>query len=64
MAAAAEKQDDDLQRMVADIYDDYESALKRNNSLDFDDLLIYGVKLFEVSPHILQECKHILVDEL
>ncbi|KAG8988616.1 hypothetical protein FRB90_002650, partial [Tulasnella sp. 427] len=64
VAAGAEKQNDDVQRIVADVYDDYESTLKRNNSLDFDDLLIYGVKLFEGSPHILQGCKHILVDEL
>ncbi|KAG8904046.1 hypothetical protein FRC01_008886, partial [Tulasnella sp. 417] len=60
---AAEKQNDDVQRFIADVYEDYESTLKRNNSLDFDDLLIYGVKLFDGSPHILKGCKHILVDE-
>ncbi|KIO28354.1 hypothetical protein M407DRAFT_22412 [Tulasnella calospora MUT 4182] len=63
VAAEAEKQNDDVQRFIADVYEEYESALRRNNSLDFDDLLIYGVKLFEGSPHILQGCKHILVDE-
>ncbi|KAG8900161.1 hypothetical protein FRC01_010251, partial [Tulasnella sp. 417] len=60
---AAKKQNDDVQRFIADIYEDYESTLKRDNSLDFDDLLIYGVQLFNGSPHILKGCKHILVDE-
>lgn len=64
VAKVAEKEKDDIQRVVAEVYEEYEWILKRNNSLDFDDLLIYGVQLFERQPHILQRCKHILVDEL
>ncbi|KAG8981096.1 hypothetical protein FRC05_003996 [Tulasnella sp. 425] len=63
VAKVAEKEKDDIQRVVAEVYEEYEWILKRNNSLDFDDLLIYGVRLFERQPHILQRCKHILVDE-
>lgn len=46
------------------IYEDYEEALKKSNSLDFDDLLCYGVKLFQQKPNLAHWCKHILVDEL
>lgn len=54
----------DLDRIVADIYEGYERALRRSNSLDFDDLLIYGVKLFTTHPRAVEWCQHVLVDEL
>jgi superfamily I DNA/RNA helicase len=45
------------------IYRQYEEKLREHGSLDFDDLLVYGLKLFRKSPGILSDCKHILVDE-
>jgi DNA helicase II / ATP-dependent DNA helicase PcrA len=53
-----------LARIVAEIYIGYEQVLKDNNALDFDDLLIYGVKLFREHCETALWCKHILVDEL
>ncbi|ORY24047.1 P-loop containing nucleoside triphosphate hydrolase protein [Naematelia encephala] len=49
--------------IIAELYAEYEAALQEANSLDFDDLLVYGVKLFKAAPRILETCKHILVDE-
>jgi DNA helicase II / ATP-dependent DNA helicase PcrA len=60
----AEKAHDDVKRIMAEIYAEYEITLKKNNCLDFDDLLVYGVKLFKKAPHVLQTIQHILVDEL
>ena len=54
---------DEKDQLMLAIYEEYEVALKKSNSLDFDDLLIYGVKLFEQKPNLGHWCKHILVDE-
>ncbi len=52
---------------IARIYDTYESILSTNNALDFDDLLLKCVELFEQSPEVLakyhRRFRHILVDE-
>ena len=53
-----------LARIVAEIYIGYEQVLKDNNALDFDDLLVYGVRLFREHYETALWCKHILVDEL
>lgn len=45
------------------LYAEYEASLREANSLDFDDLLVFGLRLFRTSPHVLEHCKHILVDE-
>ncbi|KAJ7929059.1 P-loop containing nucleoside triphosphate hydrolase protein [Mycena leptocephala] len=39
------------------------TALRRSNSLDFDDLLLFGVKLFTEHPPATSWCRHVLVDE-
>lgn len=56
-----------FQQNVADIYPVYQSILKENNALDFDDLLMYTVKLFNQNPKVLEkyqnQFKYILVDE-
>ncbi|KDQ15802.1 hypothetical protein BOTBODRAFT_31276 [Botryobasidium botryosum FD-172 SS1] len=54
---------DEFKRVVAMIFKDYSAELRRTNSLDFDDLLVYGVKLFTAAPDVLRDCRHILVDE-
>src|SRR4030067_972847 len=54
-------------RTVAQIYAKYESLLKANNALDFDDLLIKTVELFKKHPDVLEmyqdKFRFILVDE-
>jgi superfamily I DNA/RNA helicase len=55
---------DEADRLLQILYEEYEQALKQSNSLDFDDLLRYGVKLFDHKPNLAHWCRHILVDEL
>ena len=54
-------------RTIVDIYKVYQKALKKNNALDFDDLLNYPLEIFENHPRILgkyrEKWKYILVDE-
>ena len=55
------------QRQIAELYADYERELRRNQALDFDDLLIEVVRQFDRHPDILQTYRerfeHLLVDE-
>ncbi|MDQ7819717.1 MAG: DNA helicase PcrA [Armatimonadota bacterium] len=52
---------------VARVYQAYQKALAERNALDFDDLLLQTLRLFEEAPDVLQEYQerflHILVDE-
>ena len=52
---------------MSDIYSEYERTLKKNGAMDFDDLLMYTVKLFQNYPDVLSEYqerfKYIMVDE-
>ena len=52
---------------VSRIYRQYQKRLAENNSLDFDDLLLKTVELFEKCPDVLEyyqnKFKYILVDE-
>ncbi|MBU1132754.1 UvrD-helicase domain-containing protein [Patescibacteria group bacterium] len=56
-----------FQRTVAKIYPEYQKRLRKNNALDFDDLLFETVKLFDQFPEVLKKYqnifKYILVDE-
>ena len=56
-----------FEKMIAKIYRGYQTSLKNNNALDFDDLIMLTVKLFENFPNILEfyqeEYKYIMVDE-
>ncbi|GAB4546952.1 MAG: UvrD-helicase domain-containing protein [Thermodesulfovibrionia bacterium] len=51
----------------ARVYVRYQEELKKNNALDFDDLILYTVKLFERYPDVLKryqdEFHHIMIDE-
>ncbi len=55
------------EKVIADIYKYYQDNLAANNSLDFDDLLLIPVKLFQQNESILgywhSIFRHILVDE-
>ncbi len=52
---------------VAKIFWEYEIALKRNNAMDFDDLIIKPIEIFSSVPEVLKKYqrkfKYILVDE-
>lgn len=52
---------------VAEIYDLYQKELKKNNALDFDDLLMKAVELFTKNKEILKKYqdkyRYLLVDE-
>jgi DNA helicase-2/ATP-dependent DNA helicase PcrA len=53
--------------LAAQVYADYEEALKKNNAFDFDDLIQKPVLLFQNYPTVLKKYRdafrHILVDE-
>lgn len=42
-----------FERIVGDVYLEYERKLKINNSLDFDDLIMKTVELFDTAPDVL-----------
>lgn len=52
---------------ISEIFDLYQKELAKNNALDFDDLLLYAVKLLEqnekVRSYYHKRFKHVLVDE-
>ncbi len=57
----------EFDKIVLRIYRAYEEKLKKGNSLDFDDLLMLPIVLFEKHPEILthyqERFKYILIDE-
>ena len=57
----------DYEKIVHKVYEKYEHKLKSNNSVDFDDLLLLPIKLFNNNPDILERYqnfyKYILIDE-
>ncbi|ADJ26202.1 UvrD/REP helicase [Dehalogenimonas lykanthroporepellens BL-DC-9] len=56
-----------LEEIVGRMYEQYEKMLRANNALDFDDLLLKTVFLFQRRPEILKRYQeryvHIMVDE-
>ena len=54
-------------RVIVEVYNKYQSQLAANNALDFDDLILIPVRLFQQNESILgywhNQFKHILVDE-
>ena len=56
-----------FEKKLAEIYKVYEEMLRQNNALDFDDLLLYPLKIFKDYPKILTKYqnlwKYVLVDE-
>ena len=55
------------EKIVADAYKAYRDILKRNNAMDFDDLLWNAVKIFDRDEEVLMEYqkrfRYIMVDE-
>jgi len=54
-------------RLAAQVYPRYQEALKAANALDFDDLLLATIRLFQSQPAVLEryqdKFRYILVDE-
>ncbi|MBF2068240.1 DNA helicase PcrA [Fischerella thermalis] len=54
-------------RVIAEVYSKYQDRLAENNALDFDDLILVPVKLFQQNEQVLgywyHKFRHILVDE-
>lgn len=59
--------DSEIRNKVNFIYKRYQNYLKINNILDFDDVLLYTLKIFEKNPEVLSYYKNkfkaIMVDE-
>lgn len=57
----------DFEKVVQEVYAKYEKKLQRNNSVDFDDLLLLPIELFKKNPDILNKYQdlyqYILIDE-
>ena len=55
------------EEIISGVYEDYEKTLKKNNAMDFDDLLLNCVKLFRQEPEVLSKYQdrfhYIMVDE-
>ena len=58
---------DFAKRKQAEIYREYQEALRRNNALDFDDLIVKTVELFKTDDQVLdyyqERFRYIMVDE-
>lgn len=57
----------DFDEIALEVYRKYEKSLKINNAVDFDDLLILPLKLFNNNPGVLQKYqekyKYVFIDE-
>ena len=66
-AAEASEAADDLARVIAEVYAEYQRRLRTANALDFDDLIGETVAVLQAFPQIAQyyrrRFRHILVDE-
>ncbi|HET9946640.1 MAG TPA: UvrD-helicase domain-containing protein [Patescibacteria group bacterium] len=56
-----------FQIAAANVYKIYEKTLRENNAVDFDDLILLTVKLFDTTPQVLQKYQnkfhYICIDE-
>lgn len=52
---------------IAQVYREYQDQLKKNNALDFDDLLVKTVELFQSQPEVLdsyqERFRYLMIDE-
>lgn len=62
-----ENNSDFAKKKIIMAYKEYQKQLKKNNALDFDDLLVKTVELFRTNPDVLEnyqeKFKYIMVDE-
>ncbi|MBM7676095.1 DNA helicase PcrA [Gracilibacillus alcaliphilus] len=63
----AESVDDFYKRQVSEVYTEYQKRLRKNQSLDFDDLIMQTIHLFQRVPEVLEyyqrRFQYIHVDE-
>ncbi len=54
-------------RVIYDVFSEYDAKLKENGAMDFDDLLLNTVRLFQAAPEVLNKYqdrfRYIMVDE-
>jgi DNA helicase II / ATP-dependent DNA helicase PcrA len=59
--------ENNIDKKIAEVYTEYNKRLYENNSMDFDDLLIKPIELFNINPKVLlkykTQFKYVLVDE-
>lgn len=57
----------EFEKVVLQVFVAYERKLRENNSVDFDDLLLLPIRLFQKNPYILEKYqerfRYILIDE-
>ena len=57
----------DYEKVIQKVYETYQLKLKRNNSVDFDDLLLLPIELFKKNKDLLEKYqdlyRYILIDE-
>ena len=55
------------EKKIAAVYKEYQATLRKNNALDFDDLIVKTVELFQNYPNVLEyyqeRFQYIMVDE-
>ncbi|WP_214712298.1 MULTISPECIES: DNA helicase PcrA [unclassified Exiguobacterium] len=65
--AAALVGNNPYEKVISDVYTAYEKKLKQNNVLDFDDLIMKAIQLFQEAPDVLafyqKKFQYIHVDE-
>lgn len=56
-----------LDKVIADVYHLYQQKIYQSNAMDFDDLIMFVVNLFQLFPNVLkayqEKFKYILIDE-
>jgi superfamily I DNA/RNA helicase len=61
------KQGDEYEFLAAEVYPKYQSALKAYNALDFDDIIMLTIEIFQSCPDVLdrwqERFRYIMVDE-
>jgi len=61
------KQGDEYELLAAEVYPKYQSALKAYNALDFDDIIMLTIDIFQSCPVVLERWqerfRYIMVDE-
>ncbi len=57
----------DYEKVIQEVYERYDEKLRKNNSVDFDDLLLLPIELFKKNPEVLEKYQelyqYILIDE-
>ncbi len=63
----ADARGDEEKSVYANVYRRYQEALKQNQALDFDDIIVRTVELFQICPEVLdsyqERFQYIMVDE-